>query len=115
MGLQRRNGKLYYTTSRRVNGKVKREYVASGDVALLAYEIDQLTMREAQEAKQQQEAQWRQEREAADALDEAVDAVCDGAEVAFRTVMGAAGYHQHARGQWRKKRQEKQEDTQDGN
>lgn len=114
MGLQCRNGRLYYTTSRRVNGKVKREYVASGALALYAYERDQVLRREAQEARQQQEAQWRQEREAADALDEAVNAVCDGATGAFRTVMDAAGYHQHARGQWRKKRPEKQEDIQDG-
>lgn len=115
MGLQFRNGNYYYSQSKRVNGRVKTVYVGCGEDAVAAFLKDQQEQLAARLFRQQEQTQWQEEREAADTLDQAVDAVCDEAAVAFHTVMEAAGYHQHARGQWRKKRQEKQEDAQDGN
>jgi len=110
MGLQVRNGHYCYTKSKRVNGKVKSEYRGSGILAIYAYQWDQQERQEAEEAKRQQRARWQGECEAADALDQAVNVACDSATAAFRTVMGTAGYHQHARGEWRKRRQDRQEE-----
>lgn len=90
-----------------MNGKVKSEYVASGIFAQVLAFDDQVARLAAQEAKRQQQIQWQQERDAAEALDWAVAAVCEEATIAFCSVMEAAGYHQHARGDWRKKRQQK--------
>lgn len=115
MGLQLRNGNYYYSRSKRVSGRVKTMYVGCGEDAIAAFLKDQQEQFSARLAKQQEQAHWQKEREAVNTLGEAVDAVCDETAAAFRTVMESAGYHQHARGQWRKKRQEQQEETQDGN
>lgn len=106
MGLENRHGRLYFTRSKRIKGKVKREYVASGLLAQIAAFDDALTRLAAQEVKRWQQEHWQQEREAADALDGAVCAVCEEATAAFCTAMTEAGYHQHNRGEWRKKRRE---------
>lgn len=108
MGLEIRNGHYYYTRSQRVNGRVKRRYVGSGLVARVAAQDAEIKRLVALEVRRRQHAQWQQERNAADALDHAVDAVCEDAAAAFHAVMATAGYHQHARGDWRKKRREKQ-------
>lgn len=106
MGLQQRRGGVYYTRSKRVNGKVIREYVGSGQFALLAFEMEQADALLEKLRRLKEQELWRQEQEAEDALAQMVGAACQGAEVAFRAFMEAAGYHQHQRGAWRKKRQQ---------
>ena len=106
MGLEYRNGHCYYTRSCRVNGQVRREHISSGSMALLDAGFDEADRMEALRARQKAQVQWQAEREAAKALDAAVDTVCDSAAVMFRAAMEAAGFHQHSRGEWRKKRQE---------
>ncbi len=96
----RKRGGLYYTRSRRVNGRVVREYVGGGLVGELAAAMD---------------ADDRAEREAevgarrADrARLQAVDAVLEGpygaAEELARASLILAGYHRHHRGEWRRRR-----------
>ena len=104
MGMQYRNGHCYYTRSRRINGKVKREYVASGVLAEASAAFEEADRLEAQQARHEAQAQWQQERQAADALDAAVNIVCESATALFRAAMETAGFHQHTRGEWRKTR-----------
>ena len=90
----------YYTRSRRVAGRVVREYVGTGLGAQLAA---------AQDEKQRQEAlasrlALRREKEEVSELEASLDAL-DTLCAAFVTAtLEAAGYHQHARGEWRKRR-----------
>jgi len=107
MGLQQRRGSFYYTRSRRVKGKVTREYVGSGQLALLAFEMEQADGLLEKYLRLKEQELWQQEREVALTLDQAVGAVCEDTGRLFHEAMVAAGYHQHARGEWRKKRKEK--------
>lgn len=101
--MQYRNGHCYYTRSRRVNGKVQREYVSSGSMALVDAGFDEAERIEAWEAKRQEQERWQEEQEDAKALDVAVGLICNSAAAMFRAAMEEAGFHQHSRGEWRKK------------
>lgn len=97
---RRERGGLYYTRSRKVDGRVVREYVGTGPLAELAAETDALKrLRREEEAKA-----WREERESLEALDRLVEELYEAAEILTRAALVAAGYHQHNRGEWRKKR-----------
>jgi hypothetical protein len=91
----------YYTRSRKVNGRVEREYIGSGHVAELAARLD-ATRRERRDAER---AAWQEERGRLDALDADVQAVKDLAEFVARAALLAAGFRQHHRGQWRRRRE----------
>src|SRR4051812_15965559 len=83
----------FYTRTRRVNGKVVREYCGTGERAERAAAEDA--------ARREQAAAERAARaELAAALDQ-LDALADQA---VRAALTAAGYHRHARGPWRKRR-----------
>lgn len=113
MGLEYRKGNCYYTRSYRVNGRVRREHISSGSMALLDAGFDEVERMEALQAKRKAQMQWQEERKAAEALDAIVDSVSDNAVAMFRAAMEAAGFHQHSRGQWRKKRQEAKDEERD--
>lgn len=89
----------YYTRSRKVNGRVVREYVGGGKVGALAARLDAIG-RERREAESEA---WRIEREEMEALDAAVDKLCQLADVIAKAAMVAAGFHRH-RGEWRRRR-----------
>jgi hypothetical protein len=90
----------YYTRSRKINGRVTREYVGCGPLAELVAELDadQRAQREAQRAA------LRAERAELKDLDAALGRVCQEAELLARAALVAAGFRQHKRGEWRKKR-----------
>jgi hypothetical protein len=90
----------YYTRSRKVNGRVVREYVGSGPVAALAAQMDALE----RERKEAEAAAWRAEKARLDALDADVAALIDLTDLLARAALRAAGFHQHKRGEWRKRR-----------
>lgn len=94
----RERGTRYYTRSRRVGGKVAREYVGGGRAGELAAQMDTLKrlQRERQRQVRQAEKQRTEER---DALLKALDEVCSHL---VEEALGQAGYHQHKR-QWRKR------------
>lgn len=96
----RERGGLYYTRSRKVNGRVVREYVGGGVLGELAARMD------AEERLQREEdaEAWRDEREHLESLDEPLEELCEAAEVLAYAALVAAGYHQHKRGEWRKRR-----------
>src|SRR5262245_7702889 len=102
-------GGRYYTRSRRVNGCVVREYIGGGEVGRLAAEHD---ARERQK-RQAERAAARAERDALAALDAQLDELCELTDLLARAALAAAGYVQHNRGEWRKKRVRCEEDATD--
>jgi hypothetical protein len=95
----------YYTRSRKVNGKVLRKYLGCGWFARLCAEHD-----EAMRDRKKGEVAERKEFKAdLDRLAESLDELNDRCDRLARAALVAAGFHQHKRGEWRKKRGEQQE------
>jgi hypothetical protein len=90
----------YYTRSRREGGRVVREYVGAGESAALIAQFDALE-RDRREAER---ITARIERERIDALDAPLLALNDLADLFVRVALLAAGYRQHHRGEWRRRR-----------
>jgi hypothetical protein len=97
---KRERGGLYYTRSRKEGGRVVREYVGSGPSGELASRIDA----EKRQLHQKESAARKHERQCLEALMEPVEELCEAAEVIAHAALLASGYHQHNRGEWRKKR-----------
>lgn len=98
MGWESRNGRgSYYTRSRKVHGRVVREYFGAG--AALAAELDCLRrgVREAERAA------WRGERAQVEMVEVRVEALWEAVERLMQAELTVAGYHQHARGEWRRR------------
>lgn len=92
----RRNGNRYFYRSRRVDGRVVTEYVGSGAAAeQVAAEMTK---------RQERGAADRAEREQLHAVMRDLTEAKRLANVAVASVLEAAGYHQHHRGEWRKRR-----------
>jgi hypothetical protein len=89
----------YYTRSKRVNGKVVREYIGGGELARIASEID-TERRALRKVERQQE---REELERLEALDALVCELCEVTEILTRAHLLALGYHEH-KGEWRRER-----------
>ncbi|MBM3983698.1 MAG: hypothetical protein FJ304_26195 [Planctomycetes bacterium] len=93
-------GGRYYTRSRRENGRVVREYVGGGAPGALVARLD-ADERARREAERDA---VRAESEAAAALDTALAELDELADLLTRAALAAAGYTQHRRGEWRKRR-----------
>ena len=98
---QRARGGRYYTRSKREGGRVVREYVGTGPVAELAAAQDA----ELRDAHRQQLKERRAEREHFQAAEDRLVEFCALADALARGALLLAGYHQHDRGQWRRKRE----------
>jgi hypothetical protein len=98
---RRERGGLYYTRSRREDGRVVREYVGGGYSGERAAQIDA----EKRQRYQQERAARKEERERLDELMAPVEELCEAAEAIVRAVLLASGYRQHNRGEWRKRRE----------
>ena len=96
----RNGGGRYYTRSRKVNGRVVREYVGTGPHAELMAAID-TGRREECIAKAAAE---RLEREQWHAVDAQVRVLCGLVDTLTAQSLVAAGYHRHKRGEWRRRR-----------
>lgn len=100
MAWERRNGKgEYYTRTRKVNGRDVREYFGTGMKGALAAAADLLRRKQRQFAAQEQRAQEFQWQTA----NEPLSALCKAADVVARAALAAAGYHQHAHSEWRRR------------
>ena len=97
---RRERGGLYYTRSRKVNGRVVREYVGGGVLGELAARMDA----EGRQRREEQAAAWREERERLEELACLVDEFCEDVETMARAALLAAGFRRHNRGEWRKPR-----------
>jgi hypothetical protein len=99
MSWETRQGRRYYTRSRRVKGRIQRRYIGGGELGELAAAAD--ACRRAQRQRQAQEQKAERARwQAADQLLRQVDA---GVDLLVRAALLAAGYRQHARGAWRRR------------
>ena len=97
---KRKRGGAYYTRSRKVDGRVVREYVGGGALG------EQAALRDAKERQQREEeaAARREERERLEELAGLVDEFCEAVETVARATLLAAGFRQHNRGEWRRRR-----------
>lgn len=90
----------YFYRKKRVNGRVVSEYIGGGQVAQILAQLDE---REREKRGAQREAvaaqieQWR-------ASDRAAKGAFDFVSIVLGAALQSAGYHQHARGEWRRKR-----------
>ena len=101
MGWETRRGQgRYYTRSRKVHSRIIREYVGTGLVAELAAQQDAeaRAQRLAERERLQHEAtRWASITAPLNELSQLLDGMTSAALI-------AAGYHQHHRGAWRKRR-----------
>ncbi len=101
MGWETRRGQgRYYTRSRKVNGRVVREYVGGGVLGELAARMDA----EDRQRREEKAAAWREERERLEELAGLVDEFCEDVETMARAALLSAGFRRHNRGEWRKPR-----------
>jgi hypothetical protein len=102
MAWESRKGRgRYYTRSRRVGGKVVRQYLGQGWSAIIASDIDELLKAKRAAAT----ASRREERGELQELDADLLAINQGVDLIARAALLAAGYRQHYRGEWRRKRE----------
>jgi hypothetical protein len=101
LALEKRDGNLYYYRHVRDGDRVRKVYVGSGELALLAHEHD-LIKRAAEEHKRKEE---REEREKLEVLVSSVEEFCEVTEIITRACLIAGGYRRY-QGHWRLKRSE---------
>jgi hypothetical protein len=99
LALEKRDGNLYYYRHVRDADRVRKVYVGSGEIALLAHEHD-LIKRAAEKHKRKEE---REERERLEALVSFVEELSDLAEIITRACLVAGGYRRY-QSHWRKRR-----------
>jgi hypothetical protein len=94
----------YYTRSKKVNGRVVREYVGTGTIGELAAQLDEIERdRREDQAAELRTVRAEQNKLAATLTD--LNARCD---LLTRAALIVAGYRQHKRGEWRKQRVRKE-------
>lgn len=99
MGIEYRGSRVVYYRKRWRHGTVHSEYVASGDLAMLAYALDQSDRRERQAQHDREQA----ELAAHTAADAPLNELAAMITLFTRAALLAAGFYQHKR-QWRKRR-----------
>jgi hypothetical protein len=90
----------YWYRSKRIGERVTREYVGHGTAAAKVSERESTERAEADS----QRANEAREREKWDAIDKQFQLDFDTVTVIMQAALEGAGYRQHARGQWRKRR-----------
>lgn len=96
----------YYTRSRRENGRIVREYIGGGLLGKYACRQDAI-QREKRETEREQERILREEIQARDRCLDELEATVD---LVLRALLTSAGFHQHHRGEWRKRRGQREND-----
>jgi hypothetical protein len=95
----------YYTRSKKVNGRVEREYSGAGRVAELTAQMDAIQGDE----RQAERAALQSELAKLEALDAPRNDLDQVADLLARAALTVAGFRQHKRGEWRKKRVQRDE------
>ncbi len=96
----RQRGGRYYTRSKKIGGRVIREYVGTGFVGQLAAAADERERAQ----RQAQQAAWRAEQEQIESAIAPLEKFCEVVETLAQASLLLAGYHRHHRGEWRRKR-----------
>ncbi len=98
MAWENRSGSgRYYTRSRRVSGRIVREYVGQGPIAELAHRTDVEERLERESERNAYQAVQRRDTE----LDQKLDSFLDLSNAVVSGLLILTGYHQHKRGNWR--------------
>jgi hypothetical protein len=100
MGLEIRGEKKYYYRTRRVHGRVVKDYVGSGP------EADEAAKRDEAE-RQKRDAAVRAIKKKIAELDAIIAPLHEFADLVTEALFFVAGYHKPNRGPWRKKRKPK--------
>lgn len=96
----RKCGGRYYTRSRRVNGRVVREYIGTGPVAeLIAAQCE-----ERRRIRDERRAVWNAHTEDLESITALVDRCWKGVSGLTAAVLVDNGFYRHHRGEWRKRR-----------
>ena len=96
----REQGGLYYYRARKEAGRVVKEYAGAGHLAVVRQSID-----EQLRAQARREADARRATLAAfEAEEEPLADLCRRVEALARATLLGAGYRQHHRGDWRRRR-----------
>jgi hypothetical protein len=90
----------YYTRSKKVNGRVVREYIGTGVAADLIARLDAIDRQKREDAA----ADRRHHLSKLATLEGAVRAADRTVDLTVRAVLLAVGYRRHHRGDWRKRR-----------
>lgn len=102
MSWESRNGRgRYYTRSRRVKGRVVREYIGCGPVAEAAAEGD-LEQRQKLQAEQ---SEFKALRDQDQEMDDLVSSFGSVSEQLAKAALLLAGFRQHKLGEWRRCRE----------
>ena|SRR5687767_5465147 len=99
MAWERRGSNLYYYQSQRIDGRVRKKYVGTGDVAEVIAHADE-TIRRGRAARSERA---RVELEEARTLASAGEELCEAADILAVAQLVAARYRRH-KGQWRMRR-----------
>ena len=99
MSWEVRGGKKYYTRSRRVDGRVLREYVGGGLAGEYAAELDAEARARRQHALNRDRELQRQDEE----LDKETEEFDSAADNVARAILLVTGNYQHNRGEWRRR------------
>lgn len=100
MGWEKRRGRLYYYTKERQGNRVVSRYVGAGEFSSTVVQMREIDA----DVLALLKWKWKYERDQLDNLEASIAAsFCDAAQT-FRHAMEMAGYRQHNRGEWRKKR-----------
>lgn len=102
MAWERRRNGSYYFRKIRTDGGVRSVYVGGGVIGNLAMSLDELRRGQVNEQRQRE----RGEREHLHALDRQAAESERDVRRHVAVALTAAGYHQHHRGEWRRKRRE---------
>jgi hypothetical protein len=90
----------YYTRSKKVNGRVVRQYVGTGRAAELAAQVDALVRQQ----RHDERLAFLAEKADIDDLDADLAILAERTDLLTRAALLAAGFRQHKRGEWRKRR-----------
>ena len=96
---KRANGNRYYTRSRRVGGRIQREYIGGGATGEFVARLDNID----RELRLLDAESIRQARRETERMDELLAGFEELADNIGRGLLIVAGYHQHNRGEWRKR------------
>jgi hypothetical protein len=100
MAWESRRNRRYHYRSHRVDGRIVKEYFGAGLAGKVAADEDATRRQRQQRGVAARLAEQQREAELLEAFEE-LDATTD---TLARAVLATAGYHQHHRGEWRRRR-----------
>jgi hypothetical protein len=105
MAWEQRGNRSYYYRSRKIEGRVVKEYVGGGLAGMLAQREDDFRRHKRETVR----AAFQAEQDTVAATATVHDELCAVADALMTAALVAAGYHRHDRSHWRKRHASKVE------